>query len=74
MQEPFDITVGRKIYSVFPEEENIYTIFKEGIEYLKIQKDEDHWLKLDPQTELPRFEKDEEVDQIGLYISQFSQE
>ena len=74
MEEPFDITLGTRIYSVFPEEENIYTIFKDGVEYLKIQKDEDHWLKLDPQTELPRFEQDEEVDQIGLQINKISQE
>ena len=74
MQEPFDIIVGTKTYSIFPEEDNIYTVFKEGIEYLKIQKDEDHWLKLDPQTELPQFEQDEEVDQIGLQINKINQE
>ncbi|NEU08238.1 hypothetical protein GZH53_07935 [Flavihumibacter sp. R14] len=72
MQEPFDITIGNTIYSVFPEEDNIYTIFKEGVEYLKIQKDDEHWLKLDPQTELPRFEADEEVNQIGLQINQLN--
>ena len=71
MHEPFDIDVGGTTYSVFPEEDNIYTIFKEGVEYLKIQKDEENWLKLDPQTELPRFERDDEVDQIGLQINQF---
>lgn len=69
MQEPFDISVGNTVYSVFPEEDNIYTIFKEGIEYLKIQKDEERWLKLDPLTELPRFEEDEEVNIIGAKIN-----
>ena len=68
MQEPFDISVGNIIYSVFPEEDNIYTIFKEGVEYLKIQKDEEKWLKLDELTELPRFEEDPEVDLIGAEI------
>jgi hypothetical protein len=68
MQEPFDITLGNTIYSVFPEEENVYTIFKEGVEYVKIQKDEEGWLKLDPQTELPRFEQDDEVNRIGAEI------
>lgn len=72
MLEPFDITIAGKIYSVFPEEDNTYTVFKEGIEHLKMQKDEDHWLKLDPQTELPRFEDDEEVSQIGQAINQNS--
>lgn len=70
MQEPFDITVGKVIYSVFPEEDGMYTIFKEGIEYLKIQRDEENWLKLDQHTELPLFEEDEEVNQIGIQISQ----
>ena len=51
------------------ETDNIYTIFKEGIEYVKIQKDEERWLKLDPLTELPRFEEDEEVNRIGSEIN-----
>ncbi|HEY0897599.1 MAG TPA: hypothetical protein VGE15_13660 [Sphingobacteriaceae bacterium] len=69
MQEPFDITVGQQIYSIFPEEDEIFTIFKNGIEYVKIQKDDnDQWLKLDPETELPLFTEDEEVDQIGREI------
>lgn len=69
MHEPFDISLGDTIYSVFPEEDNIYTIFKEGIEYVKIQKDEERWLKLDPLTEMPRFEDDEEVNRIGAEIN-----
>lgn len=69
MQEPFDIELNGLIYSVFPEEEEIYTIFKEGAEYVKIQKDEEeHWLKLDPETELPLFTEDDEVNQIGREI------
>ena len=56
MQQPFDIELGGVIYSVFPEEEDVYTIFKEGEEYIKIQKDTDqHWLKLDEETDLPLF-------------------
>jgi len=74
MQEPFDIELGNKVYSIFPEEDNVFTIFKDGVEYLKIQKDEEHWLKLDPQTELPRFEADEEVSQIGWHIANFNAE
>ena len=70
MKEPFDITVRGIIYSVFPEEDETFTIFKEGVEYVKIQKDtEGVWLKLDPESELPLFEEDEEVNQIGQQIS-----
>ena len=75
MKEPFDITVGKTIYSVFPEEDETFTIFKEGVEYIKIQKDtEGVWLKLDPETELPLFEENVEVNQIGRQISQFEGE
>lgn len=71
MQEPFDLELLGTIYSVFPEEEDIYTIFKEGTEYIKIQKDTDeHWLKLDEDTELPLFTEDAEVNEIGRAIAQ----
>jgi len=69
MEEPFDIEIGPVTYAVFPEEEGIYTIFKEGIEYVKIQKDtEQQWIKLDPETELPTFETNEEINAIGKEI------
>lgn len=75
MQEPFDIETGESVYSVFPEEDERYTVFKDGIEYVKIQKDqENHWLKLHPETELPMFDYDAEVNQIGLAIQNHSGE
>jgi len=72
MNEPFDLEIGGITYSVFPEGEDIYTIFKEGVEYVQIQKDtEAHWLKLDPQTEMPLFDNDEEVNMIGRGIEAY---
>ncbi|WP_342751876.1 hypothetical protein [Arcticibacter pallidicorallinus] len=72
MQEPFDIEVGEVEYAVFPEEDDTYTIFKDGVEYLKIQKDtEKLWLKLDSETDLPLFSEDEEVRLIGQQISAY---
>jgi hypothetical protein len=72
IQEPFDILVNGIVYSVFPEEENIYTIFKAGAEFGKIEKDTDqHWLKLNPETEMPLFDNDTEVNQIGTAISNY---
>lgn len=69
MLEPFDVEIFDHIYSVFPEEEGVYTIYKEGKEYLQIQKDtERHWLKLDPESGIPRFGLDEEVNAIGEAI------
>lgn len=70
-QEPFDIEMGNVVYSIFPEEKDVYLVFKEGKEYIKIIKDtETTWLKLNPQTELPMFGMDEEVDLIGRKIDE----
>ena len=47
----------------------MYTIFKEGVEHFTIQKDtEQQWIKLDPETEMPLFDNDEEVNAIGREI------
>jgi hypothetical protein len=75
MQQPFDINVGDTHYAVFPEGEEIYTIFKNGKEYMQIQKDaETSWLKLDPETAIPLFEPNEEVNQIGKEILEYKEE
>lgn len=72
MQEPFDIEVGDVEYAVFPEENDTYTVFKDGVEYVKIQKDtEQLWLKLDAETDLPLFSEDEEVRLIGQQINAY---
>lgn len=75
MQEPFDIQIGNINYAVFPEGNDTYVIFKEGKEYTHIQKDTDlQWLKLDPETALPLFEVDEEINQIGKEILAYQPE
>lgn len=72
MKEPFDIQVFDIIYAVFPEENDTYTIFKDGMEYVQIQKDtESQWLKLDPESGIPLFGMDEEVNMIGQAIRQY---
>lgn len=69
MQEPFDIEIGNSIYSIFPDEKDSYTVFKEGKEYVQIIKDTDtQWLKLDPETGIPLFGMDEEINLIGQEI------
>lgn len=68
-ERTFWYRIGDVVYSVFPEEEDTYVIFKEGVEYVKIIKDNDtNWLKLNPETELPMFGMDEEINLIGLEI------
>lgn len=70
MQEPFDIEIGGNTYSVFPDEKDTYTVFKDGKEYVQIIKDtETTWLKLSPETGLPLFGMDEEINLIGAEIN-----
>lgn len=69
MQQPFDISIGDIDYAVFPEGNDTYVIFKNGKEYAQIQKDTDlQWLRLDPETAIPVFEIDEEINNIGREI------
>ncbi|MGV8879773.1 MAG: hypothetical protein ACOH2A_12155 [Sphingobacteriaceae bacterium] len=75
MQEPFDISAGENIYAVFPEENETFTIFKDGKEYMRIQREENkQWIKLDPETDMPIFGEDTEVAVIGLEINLFQEE
>ena len=72
MQQPFDITIGDTDYAIFPEGNDTYVVFKDGKEYVQIQKDtESQWLKLDPETALPLFEEDAEINAIGREISAY---
>ena len=69
MKEPFDITIGTTDYAIFPEGNDTYVVFKDGKEYVEIQKDTDsQWLKLDPETALPLFEENDEINAIGREI------
>lgn len=69
MQQPFDISIGDVDYAVFPEGNDTYVIYKNGKEYAHIQKDTDlQWLRLDPETAIPVFETDEEINNIGREI------
>lgn len=75
MIEPFDISIGETDYSVFPEEDNTFTIFREGKEYVQIQKDtEGVWLKLDYETGLPLFDENPEITNIGREINLYQAE
>ncbi len=72
MQDPFDLRLNNIDYAVFPEGDGIYTIYKEGKEYLQIQKDTGSvWIKFDPTTELPVFDEDKEVDALGAAIESY---
>ena len=69
MQQPFDIQLSNIDYAVFPEGNDVYVIFKDGKEYVSIQKDTDlQWIKLDAETGTPIFETDDEINNIGQAI------
>ena len=71
-KDPFDIEVYGTVYSVFPEEDATYAIFKDGKEYLHIVKDsESDWIKLDMETNMPLFGIDEEVNLLGRKILEY---
>ena len=75
MKEPFDLELGNVAYVIFPEEDDIYTIFKDGHEHMKIQKDtEGQWLKLDPDTDITIFNENEEANRLGEAIVNYKEE
>lgn len=75
MQQPFDLEVGSLQYAIFPEGNDIYIVFKEGKEYLQIQKDvASQWIKFDKETGLPQFEPDDEVNELGKQIENYKEE
>ena len=72
--QPFVLEIGSDSYAVFPEGNNTYTIFKNGKEYAQIQKDtESIWLKLDEKTEVPVFEENAEINEIGKRIEAYKE-
>lgn len=74
MQQPFDIEIGTINYAVFPEGNDTYIVYKDGKEYLQIQKDDaSQWIKFDKETALPVFEYDEEVNQLGRLIVEYQE-
>lgn len=74
MQQPFDIEIGPINYAIFPEGNDTYVVFRDGNEYAQIQKDASQWLKFDSVTALPKFDYDEEVNQIGKLIEAYQPE
>jgi hypothetical protein len=75
MQQPFDIEIGFINYAIFPEGNDTYVVFKDGKEYLQIQKDAaSQWIKFDKETGLAQFEPDEEVNQLGQLIENYKEE
>ncbi len=72
--QPFDLELNNINYAVFPEGNETYTIYKNGKEYLQIQKDDgEQWIKFDQETGTPVFESDEEVNALGKLIEVYKE-
>jgi hypothetical protein len=75
MQQPFDIEIGEINYAIFPEGNDTYVVYKEGKEYVQIQKDDAaQWIKFDKETALPLFEYDDEINKLGQLIEAYKEE
>lgn len=73
--QPFDLELNNINYAVFPEGSETYTIYKDGKEYLQIQKDDgEQWIRFDKETGTPIFEPDEDVNALGKLISEYKEE
>ena len=73
--QPFDLQLNDTDYAIFPEGNNTYIIFKEGQEYLHIQKDDgEQWIKFDKETGTPDFDADVEVNALGKLIAEYKEE
>lgn len=71
-EESFYFKAGGSIYEIIPEEDGVYTVFKDSMEYIQIIQHKGlKWLRIDYKTDLPIIEENEEVDSIGRVIVKF---
>lgn len=72
MLEPFHFKLRNLIYEVVPEEDNTFTIFRNGDEYLQMLKNRNNkWMRIDYKTDLPILEENDEVEDIGKVIDKY---
>ncbi|SFH10345.1 hypothetical protein [Pedobacter insulae] len=71
----FYFKIGKVIYEALPEDDGVYTIFKDGGEYIQVTQHASlKWLRIDYKTDLPVIEENEEVDAIGRVIVRYLKE
>lgn len=72
MEDSFHFKLRGEIFEVIPEEDNTYTIFKMGTEYLQLLKNKNNkWMRIDYKTDLPIVEENDEVEDIGSVIDRY---
>ncbi len=69
-EKSFYFKGGGSVYEVIPEEDGVFTVFKDGMEYIQIMQHKSmKWLRIDYKTDLPIIEENEEVDSIGRVMT-----
>ncbi|WAC42092.1 hypothetical protein [Pedobacter sp. SL55] len=72
MEDSFHFKLRGEIYEVVAEEDNTFTIFKMGEEYLLITKLRGKkWVRIDYKTDEPVIEENDEVEDLGSIIERF---
>lgn len=69
MDDSFYVKINGLIYEIIPEEDQIFTIFKQGEEYMQIFRNSNKkWMRIDYKTDLPIVEINDEVEDLGKVI------
>lgn len=72
MEESFHFKLRGLVYEVVAEEDNTFTIFKMGKEYLLLTKvNNKKWCRIDYKTDQPVIEQNDEVEDIGGVIDRY---
>ena len=69
MEESFYAKINGIIYEIIPEEDHVFTVFKQGDEHLQMLKNKNNkWMRIDYKTDLPIVEINDEVEDLGRLI------
>jgi hypothetical protein len=69
MEESFYAKINGIIYEIIPEEDQVFTVFKQGDEHLQMLKNKNNkWMRIDYKTDLPIVEINDEVEDLGRLI------
>lgn len=67
--ESFYAKLNGIIYEIIPEEDDTYTIFKWGAEYMQVVRNKNlKWMRIDYKTDEPIVEVNDEVEDVGVAI------
>lgn len=72
MEGSFYAKLNGIVYEFIPEEDQTFTVFKWGEEYLQLLKNKNNkWMRIDYKTDLPIIEENHEVEDLGKLIDRY---